>query len=100
MRSDLSDSAEKSQVARLGHPGVCDLLDNISTVTALCLHDASSRAWRTADALSRAYALSAAKALSDLTNVHLDAKDIAIRSMSIAAELCIYTNSNFTIESL
>jgi ATP-dependent HslUV protease subunit HslV len=43
------------------------------------------------------YALAAARAL-----LHLDlsAEEIARRAMKIAAELCIYTNENITLESL
>ena len=42
------------------------------------------------------FALSAARAL--LENTEMTAKDIALRSMEIAAELCVFTNNNFTIE--
>jgi ATP-dependent HslUV protease subunit HslV len=45
-----------------------------------------------------AYALSAARALATLDN--LDARAIAERAMAIAAGICIYTNTNVTIESL
>jgi ATP-dependent HslUV protease subunit HslV len=44
------------------------------------------------------YALSAAKALLD--NTDLPARKIAEESMKIAGQTCIYTNSNFTIEEL
>ena len=44
------------------------------------------------------YALSAAKAL--IRNTDLDAKDIAIKSMQIASEICIFTNSNFVVEEV
>lgn len=44
------------------------------------------------------YALSAARALMDHTE--LSAEQIAKRAMTIAADICIYTNHNFTIESL
>jgi ATP-dependent HslUV protease subunit HslV len=43
------------------------------------------------------YALSAAKALLDSG---LSAEEIALRSMRIAADICIYTNGNIIIESL
>lgn len=43
------------------------------------------------------YALSAAKALIDQP---LDAEQIARRSMAIAADICVYTNTNFVLESL
>jgi len=43
------------------------------------------------------YALAAAKALVALD---LTAIDIARRSMTIAADLCVYTNNNFTIVTL
>lgn len=45
-----------------------------------------------------AYAKSAALAL--LNNTDLDARTIAEKSLGIAASICIYTNNNFTIETL
>lgn len=44
------------------------------------------------------YALSAARAL--LNNTKLDAKNIALKSMQIAASICVYTNDQFCIEEL
>ena len=44
------------------------------------------------------YALSAAKALMDIKG--LDAEEIARRSMKIAADICVYTNHNVTLEKL
>ena len=41
------------------------------------------------------YALAAARALSE--NTELSAREIAEASMKIASDICIYTNSNFTI---
>lgn len=43
------------------------------------------------------YALAAARALMD---GDLDAEAIARKSMQIAAEICVYTNGNVTVESL
>ena len=43
------------------------------------------------------YALAAARALADSG---LDAEAIVRRSLAIAAEICVYTNSNIVIESL
>ncbi len=43
------------------------------------------------------YALAAARALLDQP---LDAETIARKSMAIAADICVYTNKNLTIESL
>lgn len=43
------------------------------------------------------YALAAARALSDSG---LDAEEIARKAMTIAAEICVYTNNNLTLESL
>ena len=43
------------------------------------------------------YALAAARALLDQP---LDAEAIARKAMAIAAEICVYTNSNLVIESL
>ena len=45
-----------------------------------------------------AYALSAARALSD--NTKLTARQIAEKAMKIAADVCVYTNGNFIIEEL
>lgn len=44
------------------------------------------------------YVKSAAQAL--LENTDLDAKTIVEKSLGIAASICIYTNNNFTIETL
>ena len=44
------------------------------------------------------YALSAAKAL--LGNTSLSAKEIAEKSLGIAADVCIYTNHNIVIEEI
>ena len=43
------------------------------------------------------YALAAAKALIDQD---LSAEDIARKAMAIAAEICVYTNGNLTVETL
>ena len=45
-----------------------------------------------------AYAQSAARAL--LENTDLSPEEIVRKSLSIAGDLCIYTNQNFTIETL
>ncbi|MBI3398653.1 MAG: ATP-dependent protease subunit HslV [Deltaproteobacteria bacterium] len=44
------------------------------------------------------FALSAARALIEHSN--LDAKTIVTEAMKIAAEICIYTNENITVEEL
>ncbi len=44
------------------------------------------------------FALSAARAL--LANTELSAREIALESMRVAAEICIYTNSNTIVEEL
>ncbi len=44
------------------------------------------------------FALAAARALIDIEKI--SAKEIAEKSIKIAADLCIYTNNNLTIESL
>jgi len=44
------------------------------------------------------YAVAAARAL--MRHTELSAREIAEQSMAIAAELCIYTNENLTIEEL
>lgn len=45
-----------------------------------------------------AYALSAARAL--LRHTDLDSETIVRNAMTIASEICVYTNGNFTIETL
>ncbi len=45
-----------------------------------------------------AFAQSAAKAL--LENTELSARDVVEKSLSIAGDICVYTNHNFTIEEL
>jgi ATP-dependent HslUV protease subunit HslV len=44
------------------------------------------------------YALAAAKALAD--NTELDARAIAEKSMKIAGDICIYTNTSIVVEEL
>lgn len=44
------------------------------------------------------YALAAARALMD--RKELSAQDVAEKSMAIAADICVYTNHNITIETL
>jgi ATP-dependent HslUV protease subunit HslV len=44
------------------------------------------------------FALAAARALLDQPN--LDAEEIARKAMAIAAEICVYTNTNLVLESL
>ena len=43
------------------------------------------------------YALAAARALMD---ADLSAEDIARKSMAIAADICVYTNGNLTLETI
>ena len=45
-----------------------------------------------------AYAQAAARALMD--NTELDARTIAEKALKIAADICIYTNHNLTLEEL
>lgn len=45
------------------------------------------------------YALAAARALAD-TDLALDAEDIARRAMKVAADICIYTNDQITLEKI
>ena len=44
------------------------------------------------------YALAAARALADRED--MSAEDIARKAMKVAADICIYTNENITLESL
>ena len=43
------------------------------------------------------FALAAARALMDSD---LDAETVARRAMSIAADICVYTNGNLTVETI
>ena len=43
------------------------------------------------------FALAAARALMD---TDLDAETVARRAMAIAAEICVYTNTNLTLERI
>jgi ATP-dependent HslUV protease subunit HslV len=45
------------------------------------------------------YALAAARALVSLPN-DLDAEAIARRAMAVAADICVYTNTNLTVETI
>ncbi len=45
-----------------------------------------------------AYALAAARALA--ANTELDAKTMVEQSLRIAADICIYTNTHITVETL
>jgi ATP-dependent HslUV protease, peptidase subunit HslV len=44
------------------------------------------------------YAISAARAL--MAHTSLSAREIAVAAMNIAAQICVYTNSNITVEEL
>ncbi|MDU7100567.1 MAG: HslU--HslV peptidase proteolytic subunit, partial [Enterobacter sp.] len=44
------------------------------------------------------YAQAAARAL--LENTDMNARDIAVKALDIAGDICIYTNHNHTIEEL
>lgn len=44
------------------------------------------------------YALSAARALVE--NTELSAREIVEKSLKIAGDVCVFTNTNFTIEEL
>ena len=44
------------------------------------------------------YAMAAARALAQ--NTDLSAKDIAVKALKIASEICVYTNDNITVEVL
>ena len=44
------------------------------------------------------YALAAAKAL--IQHSDLEAKDISMQALQIAADICVFTNNNITVESL
>ena len=44
------------------------------------------------------YALSAARAL--IKHTSMDAREIAVESMKVASEICIFTNDHFTVEEV
>jgi ATP-dependent HslUV protease subunit HslV len=44
------------------------------------------------------YALAAAKALKE--NTDLGARDIAVKAVKIAGDICIYTNDHITVEEV
>jgi ATP-dependent HslUV protease subunit HslV len=44
------------------------------------------------------YALSAARAL--VRNTDMSARDIAVESMKVASEICVFTNGNLTVEEV
>lgn len=44
------------------------------------------------------YAMAAAKAL--YYNTDMDAKDIVVKSLEIAASICVFTNNNITVEEI
>lgn len=46
------------------------------------------------------YALAAARALLGSDSLKLSAEEIARKAMKIAADICVYTNNNLTVESL
>jgi ATP-dependent HslUV protease, peptidase subunit HslV len=46
------------------------------------------------------YALSAGRALKRYSGEHLNARQIAEAALKIAAEICVYTNSNIIVEEL
>ena len=45
-----------------------------------------------------AYALAAARAL--MRHSELDAREIAVESLKIAADICVFTNHNLTVEEI
>lgn len=45
-----------------------------------------------------AYALAAARAL--VQNTDLDARSVALKAMTIASDICIYTNAHIVVEEL
>ena len=44
------------------------------------------------------YALAAARAL--MKNTEMSAREVAVEAMRIAADICIYSNSNIVVEEL
>ncbi len=44
------------------------------------------------------YALAAARALAK--NTDMSARDIAVEAMTVASEICVFTNGNFTVEEV
>ncbi|WP_174733919.1 ATP-dependent protease subunit HslV [Mesobacillus harenae] len=46
------------------------------------------------------YALAAGRALKNYSGEHMDAKGIAKSALEIAADICVYTNTNIIVEEL
>lgn len=46
------------------------------------------------------YALSAARALMSIQELNLTAEEIAVKSMNIAAEICVFSNNNIILEKV
>jgi len=46
------------------------------------------------------YALAAGRALKSHAGEHMEAKEIALAAMKVAADLCVYTNHNIIVEEL
>jgi ATP-dependent HslUV protease, peptidase subunit HslV len=51
-------------------------------------------------AIGSGSAFAKAAALALVKNTNLEARDIVEKSLSIAADICIYTNHNFVIETI
>lgn len=50
--------------------------------------------------IRRPWMTDTAAARAQMDNPELSAEDVARKAMKIASEMCIYTNDNFTMESL
>ncbi|ETO91364.1 MAG: ATP-dependent protease subunit HslV [Candidatus Xenolissoclinum pacificiensis L6] len=46
------------------------------------------------------FALSAARALASVENNTMTTEELCVRSMNIAADICVFTNGNFTIKKI
>ena len=81
---DLRDEVTPKNILMIGPTGVGDVLEPEHGVAAV--------------GSGGNYALSAARALIEETQ--LDAEQIARKAMKIAADICVYTNGNLTVETL
>ena len=80
---DLRDEITPKNILMIGPTGVGDVLEPESGVAAI--------------GSGGQYALAAARALMDSDR---SAEDIARRAMEIAADICVYTNRELTLERI
>ena len=70
---------------------------NGGRIADIAIHPGNRNVWYVAVGSGGNYALAAARALYPYEK---DAEALGRQAMQIAADICVYTNSNFTIETL